>query len=140
MDERAYLKVKIKSLAEEARIIRKETKNAKAHTIKNGLALHRRGIVRTEARHTQLAYGFLRGLEYRQMEQKAGERPDWDKVKRMVQKYGSHFSWTEADGWNNYGPSCDEYKRHKEEVLARFEKWLHQAEVYLNDQETPTGV
>jgi len=60
-DERIYLKVKILSLAEESRIIRKETRAAKQDSIKNGLYLHRVWVVRTEARVTYLAYGFLRG-------------------------------------------------------------------------------
>lgn len=129
MDERAYLKVKIKSLAEEARIIRKETKRAKSVTIKNGLALHRKGIVRTEARHTCLAYGFLRGRDYRQMEPIAYVEPNWTKVRRMVQKYGSHQSWTEADGWNTYSEKCEETKKHLEETLARFDQWVELAKV-----------
>jgi len=72
-DSRIYLKVKIKSLAAEARIIRHE--EAKARKWKNtalrvGLAGHRRGIVRSAARHTHLAYGFLRGRPYKAMEAK----------------------------------------------------------------------
>lgn len=122
MDERAYLKVKIKSLAEEAKIIRKETKRAKRASIRDGLALHRKGIVRCEARHTHLAYGFLRGRDYRQMEPKAHEAPNWEKVRKMVEKYGTHLDWSSEDcGYNTH-------KDRKEEVRKRFEEWLTKAQ------------
>ena len=97
MDERIYLKVKIKSLAEEARIIRKETHRAKNISIKNGLAEHRKGIVRFEARHTQLAYGFLRGLAYSQMESKTHTEPTWKRMRKMVEKYCTHCDMTVVD-------------------------------------------
>lgn len=129
MDERAYLKVKIKSLAEEARIIRKETKRAKSKSIKEGLALHRKGIVRHEARHTHLAYGFLRGREYRQMEHKAHEAPDWAKVRRMVEKYGSHLEpWSyNSESYSDYEKRCQEHKIRKAETLKRFDEWVAKA-------------
>lgn len=118
-DERAYLKVKIKSLAAEAKIIRLEEKRAKLGSIRDGLADHRRGIVRTEARHAQLAYGFLRGKEYKQIEAKAHEAPDWSRVRKMVQKYGIHRAaceWKQAiEG--------------REEMLKRFDAWAQTTEV-----------
>ena len=124
MDERTYLKVKIKSLAEEARIIRKETKRARKVTIKNGLALHRTGIVRREARHTHLAYGFLRGLEYRQMEHKAFEAPDWAKVRRMIERYGLHNGYEDGALIVSY----DEASRIHKEQLAKFDLWVERAQ------------
>lgn len=81
-----YLKVKIKSLAEEAKIIRKEERKAlatyrriknkqgfeekaeKALNLYNGLRMHRIGIVRAEARAAQLAYGFLNNKKYSELE------------------------------------------------------------------------
>lgn len=131
MDERTYLKVKIKSLAEEAKIIRKETKRAKSISIKNGLAEHRRGVVRFEARHTLLAYGFLRGLEYHQMEQKASEAPDWAKVKRMIERYGLHREW---DGEKqDFTIGYLEAKKLKEEQMIRFDQWVEQAQIIAFD-------
>ena len=130
MDERTYLKVKLKSLAEEARIIRLETKRAKRESIRNGLALHRTGVVRREARHTHLAYGFLRGKEYRQIEPKAHIAPDWDKVRKMVEKYGTHLDW----GSDDCGYST--HKARKAEVRERFEQWLCRAQdqEYVKDK------
>lgn len=129
MDERVYLKVKIKSLGEEARIIRKETKKATLPSIKNGLYRHRIDVVRVEARHTHLAYGFLRGREYRQIEHGAKTKPDWKKVRRMVEKYGSHKWWDmSTESYAVYEQRCKQAKKQLEETLARFDKWVEQAE------------
>lgn len=130
MDERTYLKVKIKSLAEEARIIRKETKRARAISIKNGLALHRKGVVRHEARHTHLAYCFLRGREYREIEHKAHEAPDWAKVRKMIEKYGSHLApWSlNTESYGDYEKRSQEHKARKAEVLKRFDEWAARAQ------------
>ena len=86
-----YLKVKSKSLAAEARIIRMEEKRSTGD-LRNGLADHRRGVVRYEARHTNLSYAFLRGTPYKKLEAKYKVQPNWDKVKKMVDKYGAY--WT----------------------------------------------
>lgn len=69
------LRVKIRSLAEEARIIRKEERRAKKRgwigpgSINESLHNHRTLDVRNEARAAQLAYAYLRGKRYRQVEQ-----------------------------------------------------------------------
>ena len=65
------LKVKIKSLAEAARIIRKEEckldwKTDQAKRFK--LFIHRTVDIRIEARATLLAYAYLRGREYLSVE------------------------------------------------------------------------
>jgi hypothetical protein len=82
-----FLKVKIKSLAAEARIIRHEERKSRGQ-LRNDLANHRKGIVRREARNTQLAYGYLRGRSYRQLEHSCHRQPDWEAVERMVKRYG----------------------------------------------------
>ena len=74
-----YLKVKIASLAAEARIIRNLEKRRRTRLTKRhiplisdniwcGLNTHRRFELRIEARHAQLAYGFLRSRAYRTIE------------------------------------------------------------------------
>lgn len=85
LDGRIFLKVKAKSLAEEARIIRKEERRAKG--LRDHLRDHRTGVVRSEARATLLAYGFLRGRTLEQVETRAKTKPDWDKVWSMVRRY-----------------------------------------------------
>lgn len=89
-----YLKVKLKSLAAESKIIRKE-ENKRSGTLRLGLQEHRRGIVREEARHTHIAYGFLKGMPYTKIEQKPKSEPNWDRVAKMILKYGPYTQWGE---------------------------------------------
>lgn len=86
---KVYLKVKIKSLAAEAHIIRREEKRHRGE-VRAGLHFHRIGPVRNEARATLLAYGFLRGRPLALIEPKRGKMAGWmwEKVEAMVKKYG----------------------------------------------------
>jgi hypothetical protein len=120
-DERTYLKIKIKSLAAESKIIRLEEKRAKRTSIRDGLAEHRKGIVRIESRHTHLAYGFLRGKEYRDIEKTAHEAPNWDKVRSMIQKYGIHSAAYESGEWAKH-------KENKAAIMVRFDDWIKAAQ------------
>lgn len=86
MDYRVYLKVKLKSLAEEAKIIRHEEKKGGDH--REGLHRHRVDDVRSEARHTVLAYNFIRGRSYKQTEPFTTSPPNRSRVLKMVKKYG----------------------------------------------------
>lgn len=92
-----YLKVKIKSLEAEAKIIRKEErKHRKDDAIRNGLTNHRKTVVRIEQRATLLAYAFLRGKSYKEIEPKHvgntwRELVIRNKVKGMVLKYSSNY-------------------------------------------------
>lgn len=89
-DKRRHLKVKIKNLAEEARIIRSEER--KVHGMEKWeLQHHRRTVVRDEARRSLIAYALIRGKD-----PSVHESTDWLKagcdeshVRRMVEKYGS---------------------------------------------------
>lgn len=94
-DLRVYLKIKIKSLSQEARIIRDEERkpfydrdDCGYSPSQEGLHNHRVTVVRRETRHTLLAYAFIRGVPYKRVEAKCHEAPDWKAVKRMVAKYG----------------------------------------------------
>jgi hypothetical protein len=109
------LKVKIKSLAEEARIIRLEELRAMPHSKprpregKNGTAairpglwvekyadpelqrslwLHRTVDLRQEQRSAMIAYAFLRGKLYRSVERKAASAPNLKRVRELVRKFG----------------------------------------------------
>jgi hypothetical protein len=81
-----HLKIKIKSLAAEANIIRFEAKkvNGEERCILNE---HRKNQVRKEARHSMLAYGLLRGVPYSKMESKCNEAPDLKKINKMVLRF-----------------------------------------------------
>lgn len=101
------LKIKIKSLAAEARII----KHAEMQAKKNGqtsrltsLHLHRINVVRCSSRAAQLAYGYLRGKRYDQIEQDAAYDSSksiikWSEVEAMVKKYGSNEQWLALPCW-----------------------------------------
>lgn len=95
-DKRRLLKIKLKSLAAEAKIIRLEeeslrrTQKQHLHELREEMANHRRGIVRYESRHAGLAYAFIRGKGYREVEPRGDHlKVDAAKVHVMVSKYGS---------------------------------------------------
>lgn len=102
--ELVKLKIKIKTLAEEARIIRKEEKRIKDGKEENkyhinDLHLHRVGVVRRCARETHLAYAYLRGFSYSDIEKSAKRKPNWDAVAKMVAKYGTIEQNKEFQKW-----------------------------------------
>lgn len=84
---KVYLKVKIKSLAAESAIIRKDEQRHRGD-LRTSLYLHRILEVRREARSAGLAYGFLRGRDYRRLEAKSYTAPDWSRVEGLIKKYG----------------------------------------------------
>lgn len=107
MKANPFLRVKIKSLAQEARIIRTEESRAnfrQDYLLQASLREHRIKIVRREARATLLAYQYLRGLPFASCEAKAPttDNPiDWESVKRMLKKYGgcSTAQAFDQDAW-----------------------------------------
>ena len=82
-----HLKIKVKSLAAEARIIKHEERKTRGLE-RRELQDHRKGVVRREARHSGLALGYLRGRAYRAMEATCRTAPDWSAVERMIKRYG----------------------------------------------------
>ncbi len=90
MKRNPFLRVKLKSLAAEARIIRVEESRANNHgnyQLQEELHNHRVLILRSQARSTLLAYQYLRGKPY-QICEKHPESVDWEAVTKMVKKYG----------------------------------------------------
>lgn len=53
-----------------------------------GLRHHRTVDVRDETRAALLAYGFLRGKKYRELEPNALSEPDWGRVFAIARKFG----------------------------------------------------
>jgi hypothetical protein len=107
-----FLKVKIKSLAAEAKIIRFHERKANGGTaLRSSLHGHRVHPVRHEARHALLVYAFLRGKKLSQVEQKSKTPPDKKRLKDLVKRFGSE--WIGA--WPSTMPPA------QEEAL---EKWL----------------
>ncbi len=115
------LKVKIKSLAVEARIIRKEEKKTKNETIRESLNHHRRTDVREEARWAQLAYAFLRGREYSEIESKNSQNVNWTRVTKLVEKFGEHR-------FNN--EPYDVYDERLRQQRITLQRWIDVAQLY----------
>lgn len=92
------LRVNIKSLQEESRIIRKEIRICKDKDIRSALHFHRINRVRSEARITQLAMGFVKGKTFADIEKKSKTQPDWG---RLFNKIKTHYyaSGKEIDKW-----------------------------------------
>jgi len=87
---KTYLKIKQKSLAAESRIIKQEERKWKGdHPLRASLRQHRIYEVRVHSRSTNLAYGFLRGRTYLQVENKTYRKPDWMEVERLAIKYAT---------------------------------------------------
>lgn len=106
---KTYLKIKIKSLAAEAAIIKLEERRWKArprqkgeapHPLYFGLREHRIGVVRRESRAALLAYGFLRGRAYATIEPAGSTPPDWKKVSEIAARFAREKSVMEQfDNW-----------------------------------------
>lgn len=87
VDRREMLRVKLKSLAAEARIIRHEERRTRG-ALRDELADHRRKVVRQAARNTHVAYALIRGRAIERIEPNAKTEPNWSEVKRMCAQYG----------------------------------------------------
>lgn len=94
-----FLKVKIKSLADESRIIRQEEKKSRG-ILRNRLHEHRTYDVRRESRAALLAYGYLRGKPLSVVEAKG--RRDYSIDKRahaIVKKFGTAEAAKGFEAW-----------------------------------------
>lgn len=101
---KTHLKIKIKSLAAEAVIIKREEAKWKfapytnpfdneyrgPHPMFFSLRQHRLEDVRKECRHAIIAYGFLRGRSYKTIEAKCHEPPLWPRVIEIVRSFGGY--------------------------------------------------
>lgn len=84
------LKIKVKSLAEEARIIRKEERKLSGlHRAR--LHDHRVTVVRDAARRSLVAYQFVRGRDWESCASRDvyTRRRDWPSIEKMIKKYGT---------------------------------------------------
>lgn len=87
LDRREMLRIKLFSLATEARRIRREELRTFGG-LREELRDHRIKVVRTEARATVLALAIIRAKAYRDIEERADVPPNWEKVEAMLVKYG----------------------------------------------------
>jgi len=110
-----HLRVKVKSLVAESRIIRAEANRIKARTarkkkkglltdddvsrmgmVKWGLDHHRKTVVRHHTRYNMLAYGMLRGVSYERMEKECGHKPNFSKIAIIARRFGGTKKDVEA--------------------------------------------
>lgn len=101
---RQALRVKIRSLAAESRIIRHEKgKYPGGSSVHGVLNHHRINDVRFEARAAQLAYAYLRGCRtYRQTEPSCRTDrfgPSIERVRQIVKKFGMATAIEGLDAW-----------------------------------------
>jgi len=108
------LRVRIKELAQEAKFIKFEENRIKRKRSPTNedyedlykLQMHRRYTVRQAARAAQLAYAFLRGIPYREVEPNS-QIDDWlfnhlkKEIKRLTSKFGYGNFDSEVDDWFN---------------------------------------
>lgn len=131
MSRATHLKIKIATLAAEARIIRRDERKALGHGRQglkvginpdfisrhyrdfNDLRDHRIGIVRSVTRTNLLAYGFLKGRSYAELEVKTNSVPDFKAVRKNAQTF-SDGPWDEV----------------------RWTGWLKEARAHLHGQDT----
>jgi|TARA_R110000744_G_scaffold351934_6_gene457824 hypothetical protein len=104
MKRNPYLRVKLKSLAIEAAIIRREEQVANksnSYDTQNQLRIHRVGKVRRASRETLLAYQYLRGVPYAACEKPKSKPVDIKAIEKMCKDYGildqSITDWMEGE-------------------------------------------
>lgn len=119
-----YLKVKIKTLAAEAKIIRSEEIKAKSKRntdLVQGLTIHRKVIVGKEARSSYLAYGFLRGVPYEKIESHCrwDNQPDWAAVEKMALRFGVDDNRVVKQKFAEWKPNKDSKGQLTEEQIAK---------------------
>ncbi len=93
---RPALRVKIKHLACEAKIIRQEEQKYGGQSSARGLLRHHRiEAVRNEARSAQLAYAYLRGCRTRSQTEQTDRPIDEARVRAIIRKFGKGL----AEDW-----------------------------------------
>ena len=92
-----HLKIKIKSLAAEARIIRAMEGKASDKYCRSSLRHHRISDVREEARYSQLAYAYLRCRPYLTVEKKGSKQVNPARLAKMIDRFGGRNRKSLAD-------------------------------------------
>lgn len=92
------LRVNIKSLQEESRIIRKEILRCRDPEIKGVLNYHRIYNVRNESRITQLALSFVKGKKFKDIEPNSKSQPDWNRLYNKIKKH-YHIKDSDVKQW-----------------------------------------
>lgn len=115
---KTFLKVKVGTLAAEIRIIKTQLRHWRGdHPMRAQLKNHVKPL-QSEVRSAGLAYGFLRGRPYEQMEILRYFPPDWERVEYHVEKFcGGYHKGVKID---------------TRIVMQQFAAWLHAAKEKSN--------
>ncbi len=118
---KTFLKVKICVLGAEIRIIRQQLKHWKGtHPMWGQLYDHlKQHNLQKDVRAAGIAYGFLRGHTYTQVENKCYFPPDWKRVEFHVERFGSGYIKTGVD---------------PRDLMQRFSAWLDEAKKTASDE------
>lgn len=113
----AELRVKVRSLAAEAGIIRHEERRALRHkdtATYGSLREHRRGVVRRATREALLAYAFLLGIPYARLEPPHSSPPPLLEAKRCAVRFGGEeFS---ESAWSEWARAAEAHRIHSDTV------------------------
>ena len=90
----------MKSLANEARIIRHEMKRV-PREVKNDLHSHRVWSLRPEARLAHVAYAYVRGKPYREVEATCKEKLQPTDIKAKLRRWGLWVDEHRIEKWLN---------------------------------------
>lgn len=130
---KSHIQVKVASLAAEMKIIhrleikwkakarraRKKVNDAAYHESNFWTLRHHRNNLKLEARSTHLAYGYLRGRSYAQMEQicygplkgYGSTEPNWKAIEEMVERF-------------------TKYETSPQDYMQKFSEWLADAKAW----------
>lgn len=97
VDKSKFLKVKLKTLMAESRIIHLEEGRVRDPELRAELHAHRVQVVRAETRATHIAYALIRRKRYCQVERPGSAPFDMKKVLGMLRKYGDHHLYDATD-------------------------------------------
>ncbi len=125
LNKKFALKVKIKSLAAETRIIKSEMRARKDVGTKISLRSHHVNVVRPEARHSQLAYAFLKNKEYYEVERSCVTPPDFAKIWTLVERFGETWDYWTVGSWESL-------KARRLEQQTKFSAWKTRATSHLS--------
>lgn len=152
-----HLKIKIKNLAGEARLIRSHEdrlvdqieackkkglyrESRRLISLKASIISHRREAVGPKARIYLLAYAAIRGVPYERVEQKCRIAPNWDGVEKTAKKF-AQLSWIQEDedlyktDYNTWKSNYfNQFSPMSKEIRNKIEYWIEEAKKYVTSQ------
>ena len=118
--EAHYIRSKEKKWKDRARAARAKAKDPKFSEDNFWSMRNHRMELRVESRCSQLAYGFLRGKAYADMEFLAYSSPDWSRIENIVNRFSQDDSRLVTQSFAEWKDTAAEWqKNHSIAVLAQ---------------------